>query len=50
MHPGLELEVGSSLEYKYSVTRGDAKAAWYIPCVRWSLGGASASIVGEKGR
>ena len=49
LHPGLEPEVGSSLEYKYSVTRGATKAAWYSPCKRWSLGGASARSVGEKG-
>ena len=41
LHPVLDPEVGSILVYEYSVTCGAAKAAWYIPCVRWILGGAS---------
>ena len=45
---GMDPEVGSSLEYKYSVTHGTAKAAWYSPCVRQSLGGASERSLGWK--
>ena len=47
---GLESEVGSSLEYKYSVTCGFTKAAWYSPCVRWGLVGASTRSMGGKVR
>ena len=46
----MEPEVGSSLEYKYSVTRGAAKAAWYSPHVRRSLGEATTSSLGGKVR
>ena len=49
-HPGLDSEVGSSLEYEYSVTHGAAKAAWYSPCVRRSLGGVSGRNLGGKVR
>ena len=38
---GLDLEVGSSLDDKYSVTCVATKVAWYIPCVIWSRGRAS---------
>ena len=48
LRPGLDPEVGSSLEYEYSVTHGDAKAAWYSPWVGRSLGGVSARILGGK--
>ena len=34
LHPGLELEVISILEYEYSVTHRAVKSAWYRPCVR----------------
>ena len=50
LNPLIYPEVGSSLEYEYSVTRGAAKAAWYSPCVRWILGGEIAMIVGGKRR
>ena len=49
-HPGLDTEVGSSLEYEYSVTHGAAKAVWYSPCVRRSLGGVSGRNLGGKVR
>ena len=49
-HTGLDPEVGSSLEYKYSVTRGAANAPWYSPCVRRSLGWVSARSLGKKVR
>ena len=49
MYSGLELEVGSSLENEYIVTRGGAKVDWYSPCVRWSLVGASARSIDGKG-
>ena len=39
-----------SLEYRYSVTHEAAKAAWYSPYVRWSLGGAIARSAGGKRR
>ena len=42
------MEVGSSLEYEYSVTCAAAKTAWYSPCVRWGRGGVSASSDGER--
>ena len=42
--------MGSSLEYEYSVTYGAVKEAWYSPCVRQSLVGASAMIMGGKVR
>ena len=47
---GLDPEVGSSLECEYSVTCGAAKAACYSPCVRRSLGEASARSMGGKVR
>ena len=49
-HPGLDPEVGSSLEYEYTVTGTAVKAAWYIPCVRQSLSGVSDRILGGKVR
>ena len=49
-NPRLEPEVGSSLECEYIVTRGAAHAACYSPCVRRSLGGASAGGMGGKVR
>ena len=42
LHPGLNPEVGNSLEYKCSVTRVATNMAWYSPCVRYSMGGVSA--------
>ena len=47
-HPVLDLKVGYSLEYKYSVNRGATNTAWYIPCVRRSIGGASSRTMGGK--
>ena len=44
----LNPEVGSSLEYEYSVAHGAVKAAWCSPFVRWGLGGANTRIVGGK--
>ena len=38
---GLDPEVGSNLEYEYSVTLVAAKVAWYTPCVILSRGGTS---------
>ena len=35
-------DVGSSLEFRYSVTRVAVKAAWYNPCVKRSRGGENA--------
>ena len=49
-HLGLDPEVGSSLEYEYSVTHGAAKVAWYSACVRRSLGGLSGRSLGGKVR
>ena len=49
-NPGLDPEVGSSLECEYSVIRGAAKAACYSPYVRRSLGGASTRSMGGKVR
>ena len=49
-HPGLDLEVGYSLEYEYSVTHGDANAAWYSPFVRRSLCWVSGRNLGGKVR
>ena len=49
-HPLLDLEVGSSLKYEYSVTHGAAKAAWYSLCVRRSLGELNVRILGGKVR
>ena len=49
-HPGLDPDLGSSLEYEYSVTHEAAKTAWYSPCVRRSLGGASGRSLGGKVR
>ena len=40
-HLGLDPDLGSSLEYKYSVTHEATKTALYGPCVRRSLGGVS---------
>ena len=40
--------MGSSLEYKNSVTCMDTKVAWYSPCVRRRRGGVSASIEGGR--
>ena len=42
--------MGSSLEYKYSVTHGATKAASYSVRVRWILGGTSARSFGCKVR
>ena len=42
------MEVGFRLEYKYSVTRVAAKVDWYIPCVRFSRVGESASSDGGR--
>ena len=44
----LDPEVGSNLEYEYSVIHEAAKAAWYITCVRRSLGGASGRSLDRK--
>ena len=41
LHLGLDPEVGSSLDNKYTVTRVATKAAWDIPCVRLNMGRAS---------
>ena len=41
--------MGSSLDDKYSVTCVAAKAAWYIPYMIWSRGGASGRIIGGGG-
>ena len=47
-YPVLDPEVGSSLEYEYSVTHGSLKETWYSSCVRRSLGEASGRSLGEK--
>ena len=49
-HPGLDPEVGSSLEYEYIVTHVAQKTAWYSPCVRRSLGGVNGRSLGGKVR
>ena len=49
-HLGMDLEVGSSLEYEYNVTNEAAKTARYSPCVRRSLGGVSGRILGGRVR
>ena len=38
----MDPEVGSVLEYKYSVTCVASKVDWYRLCVIWSKGGAIA--------
>ena len=48
MHPELDPELGSSLDYEYSVTHVAAKETCYSPCVRWSRGGASGNSVGGE--
>ena len=47
-HLGLDPEVVYSLEYEYSLTREAVKVAWYSPCVRRSLSGASAMSMGGE--
>ena len=49
-HPGMDPEVGSRMEYWYSVTYGVAKADWYSPCARQSMGGVSERSLGMKVR
>ena len=46
LHPGLDLEVESSLDEEYSVTCVATKVVWYIPCVRWIRGGDSGRSYG----
>ena len=48
LHPGLEPEVGYSLDDKYSVTCVATEVAWYSPCVMWSRGGASGRSDGGR--
>ena len=33
LHPGLDPEVGTSLDDEYSVTRVATEVTWYSPCV-----------------
>ena len=49
-HPGLDPEVGSNLEYEYSVTHGAVKVDWYSPCARRGLGWVSGRSLGGKVR
>ena len=44
VHPGMDPEVGSSLDDEYSVIFVATEVAWYKTCVMWSRGGAIGRI------
>ena len=48
LHPVLEPEVGSRIEYEYSVTIVATKVAWYSPCVIWGRVGAIENSYGGR--
>ena len=48
IHPGMDLEMGSSLDDEYSVTHVATEVAWYSPCVMWSRGGANGTNDGGR--